>query len=415
MKDKCTAVAAVRLMLHHPFWHELFYSMEVIEVSDDPRIRTLATNGSTKMWVNPEFWATLSLDLKVSALAHEIAHKMLHHCTRMGHRDEQVWMYAADVVVNTLLAENKFPIGADWVPPQPKYKGWTVEAVYNDIIRNLPPPPKGGGKGQGSGKAGDKPQPDEGSGGDEGSSGSGDEDSSGSGDANGKPKPQWDDLRQFKGSPEQVEAQEAKTEQQVAKALTTARAMGTSPLGVDMATQVAYTPKREPWYNHLQRYMQSLSVAEFNWARMNRRYAVLHGICAPHNYHESLDEVVLAIDASGSVYDVASQANFAGHVNAILAEAKPKKVHVVYFDTQVHKHEELDPGAIEFESRPKGGGGTSFVDIFDWAEREGIKPAVCIVLTDLEGTFPRQAPDYPVVWASIVDHVAPFGDTILVE
>jgi predicted metal-dependent peptidase len=99
-----------------------------------------------------------------------------------------------------------------------------------------------------------------------------------------------------------------------------------------------------------------------------------------------------------------------------LGEAKPIKVHVVYFDTMVHKHVEMDPGEIEFEAQPQGGGGTSFCDLFDWAEREGINPAVAIVLTDMMGSMPTEAPPYPVVWASTEkDYTGPFGDTIYIS
>ena len=366
MATKVTDTASVRLMLKYPFWSELFYSMQVIE---DPTIGTLATDGRA-MWVSPAFFSGLSLDLKVAALAHEIIHKMLHHCTRVGNRDRKRWNVACDEVVNTLLLENGFSIGADWVQPCHERSGWTAEAIYNVL-----------------------PESEDGSG------------------ADGM----FDDVQPFKGTPEEVEAQEAKTENDVSRALTMAQGMGNMPKGIAAAITVTYTPKEEPWFNHLQRYMQAMTQAEFNWQRMNKRYAVLHRICAPANYHEALGEVVVMIDASGSVFDAASQSNFASHINAILAEAKPQKVHVCYFDTKVCKQDELEPGMIEFESVPAGGGGTCFIDCFDWCEREGIAPAVMIVLTDGYGTFPQVEPDFPVVWTMITDVKAPFGETIHVH
>jgi hypothetical protein len=42
-------------------------------------------------------------------------------------------------------------------------------------------------------------------------------------------------------------------------------------------------------------------------------------------------------------------------------------------------------------------------------------PAVCIILTDLCGSFPAQAPEYPVIWASIEEGIeAPFGEALYV-
>ena len=82
-RTNITQDASVRLMLKYPFWSELYFSMTVYSAPDIP---TLATDG-VNLWVNPEFWATLSLDLKISAIAHEIGHKMLLHSTRRGARN----------------------------------------------------------------------------------------------------------------------------------------------------------------------------------------------------------------------------------------------------------------------------------------------------------------------------------------
>jgi hypothetical protein len=45
-------------------------------------------------------------------------------------------------------------------------------------------------------------------------------------------------------------------------------------------------------------------------------------------------------------------------------------------------------------------------------EEDTEEPAVCIVLTDLAGSFPDEEPTYPVIWASIDPGEAPFGKTL---
>ena len=189
-------------------------------------------------------------------------------------------------------------------------------------------------------------------------------------------------------------------------------------MGID-AFEAVCEPSKEPWYNHLHRYFQSLSTSEYNWARINRRTLVQHQIFSPSCYSESLGNVVFCIDCSGSVYSAAAQANFAGHVNAILAEAKPNLVHVIYFDDGITRHDELDYGQLDFSTRPKGGGGTSFKPCFEYIEDKGIVPELCIVLTDCYGDYPDEAPPYPVIWASIEEnprgYFPPFGDFIHVE
>ena len=424
MADKCTAVAAVRLMLFYPFWCELFYSLKIIE---DENIPTLCTDGH-RMWVNPTFFNALQLDYKVTAVAHETCHKMLHHCTRGLNFDPRIGNIAADIVVNGLLAKNGFKIHPSWVQPVPKYKGWTFEAVYNDLMKNAKSQPKQGGKGQpqpGAGQPGEGGESKDGEGDQEGQGGGGEGEEEGKGRTpaddvfDGMPqqwKDAWQDVKKFKGTSAEIENFEQQVEQQVAKAVATAKAMGHAPAGVEMAMDGVRVVVTEKWYDHLARYMQSLSISEYNWARNNKRYAALHDIVAPDNYMEALGTVVILVDASGSCYEAMQQAHFAAHINAILGEAKPRRVIVAYFDTMVHKSVEMDPGEVEFESQPAGGGGTSFVEPLEWVAEQDVQPAVVIILTDMYGAFPQQEPDFPVVWASTeMGMKAPFGELVCIN
>jgi predicted metal-dependent peptidase len=457
MKDTRTQVtqdAAVRLMLKFPYWSELYYTMTIFERHDIP---TLCTDGRN-MWVNPKFWATLTLELKIAALAHEVGHKMLLHCSRRGARHPMLWNIAADYVVNAILKKNGFQLGEGWLF-DPKYDGWAVEAIYHDLEQQAQQQPQGGGSDeqQEEGKSetqgdtqgqpgGDQDAEDGDSGGD--GTGSGDGGNAGSeGDAEGdgsagaggnaggggapstnfdvpgvsqKWKDMWQDINDMQGSAEQIDKAEKEVLEAVEKAILTAQAHGNMPGGMEGFDNLM-KPSREPWYNHLHRFMQSLSTAEYNWKRINRRHLVQHGLFTPDNITESLEHVVFAIDTSGSVFDKQSQAGFAGHVNAILAETKPKHTHVVYFDAKVQRHDELEYGALEFSTRPKGGGGTDFRPIFEYLEEEGIVADAVIVLTDCYGDFPDDEPPYPVLWASIVDpkdlghYHPPFGEVVHVS
>jgi VWA-like domain (DUF2201) len=89
-------------------------------------------------------------------------------------------------------------------------------------------------------------------------------------------------------------------------------------------------------------------------------------------------------------------------------------VHVLYFDTEVHKAEVYEAGQpvaltqwaeVERTSRTASGGWTSV--------------KLCrrpwFFLTDLCGALPREAPAYPVLWASTESRQAPFGQVIPME
>jgi predicted metal-dependent peptidase len=401
-----------------------------MKVIEDENVPTLCTDGH-RMWVNPTFFNGLALDYKITAVAHESCHKMLHHCTRGLDFDPRIGGIAADIVVNTLLADNGFKIHPNWVQPEPKYKGWTFEAVYRDLMKNAktPQPGQGGCGGmpgqpkppQKGGKPGQPGKDDQPSGG-VGMPTPGDQPGEGKGKTpaeevlEGMPqqwKDAWQDIKKFKGTAAEVENFEQKIEQQVAKAIATAKAMGHAPVGVEMAMDNIRVVITEKWYDHLARYMQALSISEYNWARNNKRYAALYDIVAPDNYMEALGTVIFLVDASGSCYTAIEQARFAEHVNAILGECKPRRVIVAYFDTKVHAEYEMDPGEVEFVPHPKGGGGTSFVEPLEWVEEQDVQPAVVIVLTDMMGTFPMQEPGFPVVWASTMKGIkAPFGELV---
>jgi len=60
----------------------------------------------------------------------------------------------------------------------------------------------------------------------------------------------------------------------------------------------------------------------------------------------------------------------------------------------------------------KGGGGTSFIPVFDEIEAMDLQPQAVIYLTDMIGSFPKSAP-YPVIWCSTSKGIKPpFGDLV---
>lgn len=377
------AAAAVRLTLKHHFWTEIYYSMYVVEATPEEvaeGIETEATDGKT-LWINRAHFAKLPIDQQVSEIVHELSHKILLHPTRRGSRDPKGWNIACDHAVNTMMRNNGFYVGPDWLCDM-KYNGWLSEAIYADIMKDQKEREKNGGGGQGP----------------------------------TMPKGRQDIRDPKLATPEEVAAHEDAVKALVDRAIANAKARGDLPAGIEQGVIAAYKASEESWYNKLHRYMQSLSTSTYNWARINRRALITHGVFAPLHYAEALGEVALFIDTSGSCFRAAQQANFAGHLNAILAEAKPRKVRMYYFDSQVYDGAEIEAGEIDVVTKPRGNGGTSFVPIFERVEAEGVMPEVCIILTDLDGRFPKNEPDYPVVWASIHTHrSAPFGEVIYVN
>jgi predicted metal-dependent peptidase len=384
MSENVAAPAAVRLTIRHPFWTEIYYSMTVIESDGSDGVETQATDGRN-LWINTEFFKSIPLDQQVSEIVHELCHKIFLHTTRRGQRDPKLWNIACDYVINAMMKNNGFVLGNDWLLDM-KYDGWLAEAVYADLAKKQDEQQQQQQPGQGKGR----------------------------GQSQGPQLPKGrQDIREAQGTPEEQAKQEDEVKALVDRALANAKAMGNVPVGMESGTAQAFKSPSEPWYNHLHRYMQSLAVNEYNWARINRRALLTHGVFAPLHYSEALGDIALGIDTSGSCYMAAEQARFAEHLNAILAEAKPRRVHVYYFDTKVYPGEVIEAGEFDVQTKPKGGGGTSFVPLFEQLQEDGIEPELCIILTDLLGRFPKDEPTYPVVWANTLPYgVAPFGETI---
>ena len=118
----------------------------------------------------------------------------------------------------------------------------------------------------------------------------------------------------------------------------------------------------------------------------------------------------IGVDTSGSIDD-ATLAAFAAEITAILDEAAPEAVHVVYCDDAVAGTETYEPGDM-IRLTPHGGGGTAFRPVFDWiaAVRH---PAGLRHLSHrpLRQDFGPE-PEYPVLWVSTGSTDAPFGEVI---
>ncbi len=115
-------------------------------------------------------------------------------------------------------------------------------------------------------------------------------------------------------------------------------------------------------------------------------------------YNEDFENVVVAIDTSGSITREMIE-QFLGEVMNITQAYTPKKTIILYCDTQVYEPDILELGDTPDFSKIAGGGGTYFWPPFKWVERNliegGEKPTVFIYFTDGEAAFPS-ADDYEI-------------------
>lgn len=402
--------AMQNLAILHPFWATLALHMEFVERQD---IDTFATNGK-KIFFNPKFSESLSVGVNMFVIAHESAHPMLHHLTRRlqprpgdvrvyGHDEKGrpfywhpgLWNDGGDHVINLMLQECGFDIWKECLHDA-RFKGLTTEQVYAILEREQPPPPpcshcNGTGEGQdGGGKPCDK------------CGGSGQQ-------AGGKRKGDPLTGRDILSPDEKFSDDEVK--EIVSKAAAVAKAQGKLPANLEAMIKEATEPQY-PVYRILEQFVDSnLRDEDASFHQPNRRY-LPYGIIMPSPYSEKVEDVTVVFDTSGSVPDE-DLSRFARITGDILRKLGPKLVRVIQCDARVHVVTEYR-NLSDWQSGIKttGRGGTDFRPPFEWLKERRFTPSCLVYLTDLQGSFPAHAPNYPVLWVATTDERAPFGLTV---
>ena len=367
--------ARAYIVLDHPFFATIMLKHPMTATNSIP---TLAVSNRGDIYFNPVFIAQRTNDELEFALAHEIMHYASGHGLRRGHRDPKMWNYAGDMWINDTLKNSGFTL-IPGVVDVPGSASRTVE----DIYASFPQDDNGGGGDQG------------GQGGDQGQQG-------GQGGEDGSDDPIGDDIDNAPGESKTESADEldAQRKIEVSEAAQVAKMKGKLP-GVlqDFAANTVET--RTPWYDILERYMTERIANDTSWAKPNRRYIpgyylpVTDGVGA-------MGEVVVQVDISGSVSRREIE-HYNGHIKRIVEQCHPSKVHVIYTDTQVQRHDTFDKPEdvqINFYS----GGGTDMRAGFEYIEEQDITPEVVVTLTDGYTPFPEDT-DYPSVWCISTEHI----------
>lgn len=357
--------AKVALVTSHPFFASILLKRKLIE---DKSIPTAAVDQRGQIYYNPDFIEQLTVPQATFLLAHEVGHVIGQHASRRGTRQAKRWNTAGDAWINDMLKDAQVGEFISGGVDMPGSRNETVDAIYNSLPDDL----DGSGPGKGPGGIGD-------------------------------------DLIE-RGSPltqDEADKIDAETRVEIAQAAQAAKMQGKMPAALQKII-AELIEVRTPWYEILERYMTSFKAGDITWARPNRRfeqYLPSTGKVA------EMGEVVIQIDVSGSISP--QELNYYnGHLQRIIELCAPERVHVLYVDTAVCKHEVFERGndfALEFYS----GGGTDMEEGFKYLDKEGITPEVFVCLTDGYTSFnPSSKPAYPVVWCISSNVEPPYGDTI---
>lgn len=367
------STAKFRLFNKCPFLGSIVFNLQVDE---DDKCPTMGTDGF-KLFYNPKFWNSLNNKEKLGVLAHEILHIILKHPFRMKERNEiavdpitgsaiSLWNIAADFASNLLILDmlNNACLPKGSLIDR-GFAGWSTEKIYEHLKKNI----KSLSSQQLSKLI---------------------EDSKKNSD-----KSKWG-----KKSKEQEKAIDRLIEQ----AREVAKQRGNLPSSLKRIFD-ELEPK-EDWRQILLEYLQPY-CSDYDISRPDRRYLEEDFYLPDLKSEQKIDWVAVAIDTSGSI-DTKMLNSFISEIKGICNAYDKVKIKLTFCDAAASTFIEME----EYDSSkivPTGGGGTSFVPVFDMISKESNKPQALFYFTDLDGEFPSKKPDYDVVWISDNKQSVPFG------
>jgi predicted metal-dependent peptidase len=363
---------------------------------------TAYTDGINKVYCR-EYVAEYDSEAKLRGLVlHENLHVALKQIPR--HRDlnhdHKMLNYAMDFVVNDIIkntdgttGHTKEPIVLlpDGALYHPMFHNWSVRKVYDYLKKRKEELDK-------ADQDGDQPKPCP----QQNNSSTNDEDQNKTDidEALRNMDKEMDD-HVFTEVQEMDAEQLKKLENEVDKALRQggmlAGRMGASiprVIGDLLETKVDW---REVFREFVQSAMRGKD--EYTWRKMSKTY-LANNMYLPSIHSETMGEVVVAIDTSGSI-DNEQISEFASELASICETCNPDRVRVLWWDTKVHGEQvfEGNYGDIAKMLKPQGGGGTHVGCVSDYIIKSSIKAEVLVVFTDgYVESEPKWEIDLPTMW-----------------
>jgi len=412
--------ARTRLILDKPFLGALVLRLPI--VAADPSWCKTTDTDMKKLYINTDYIQQLSIEETQFALAHEALHCALSHFTRRAHRVKLRWDMACDFAINPILIE-------DGLKPPPhilylrEYSGMTAEEIYPTLKDNE----NNADSELGQNNEGDNDQGEESNQGDakdteqqklnsqqqdEGQDGKG---QTGEGEQASPDFKQGGVDNDIQKEPppvpnnDEIQTLSAQWQQRLAGAAQ--QALQAGKLSQSMARLVDHLLQPQlPWRMLLARYLSATAREDYSYTRPSSRRGepAIYPRLRSHKIN-----IVVALDISGSIATKEIK-EFLSEVDQIKAQVRAR-IALHACDTQVS-----DDGPWEFEPwdelklpiQFKGGGGTRFTPVFDWVEKQEMRPDLLVYFTDAEGEFPAAEPYYPVIWLVKGKAPVPWGQRI---
>lgn len=395
------------------FWSTIAMYLQPVQVNEDDSMwrgssGTMATDGQ-HLYYSKKFVDETRLDELIGVIAHEAAHVALGHHLRRQQREPIAWNVAADLALNPIIIDAGVSLPKttckhcnhilkygeeppkkgtlcqagsiqehEWVGGvlfDEKYKGKLTEEIYADLpVKYIPV-----GSGFGCGGVIDHP-------------------------SRGKGK-----------SEKERTAADREWEIVIRHAAIIAKGQGHLPGQFEYLLEPVEV--KLDLHSMLRHMISVTQDDDFTWSRPNRRH-VWQGLYLPSQRTESIGDVMIGVDTSGSV-SKEDLARFIGVVNVVLSDLKPKKTYLVQCDAAVSNVQEFQPGEyLPTTIGIKGCGGTDMRPFWEWVKDENKNIACGIICSDflMDVESFGQPQEFPVLWVTCTrDAKAPWGQTAMLE
>jgi len=336
-------------------------------VVDDPKdCPTAYTDGFNKKY-GRAFMETLSNPEIAGVVLHENFHVLLKHIPR--HRDlwkenKRLANIAMDYVVNDIITEigKKYP-DLVCLPKgcfyDPMFTGWSVRRVYEYIKKEMD-----------NGKGGGRPQ---------------------------ESFDSHDDAEISDMTPEELEGLGKEIDEAIHQGGILAGKFGVK---IPRVIKDLMQPEID-WREVLQDFWTAhvRGADEFTWRRFNKN-RLADGHYLPSTINESIGEVILAIDTSGSISNE-DIAKVASRIQELCDTLPPERIRILWWDTEVHGEQVFEGNYSNIASllKPMGGGGTRASCVSEYIVKGGLTADCMIMFTDgyLEHDINWQT-HIPAVW-----------------
>lgn len=356
----------IKLIIKEPFYGHFFTH---ILRKNNPKIKTvsitLTKTESILLEVNEDYWKTLSVDLKIGCIKHQILHIVFKHIYEIKkYGNTKLFNIAADLVVNQYLKKTQlhdnaivlddFPFLNLKVKESVSYYYKRLQEVYHLNSAT-------------SSSSGDKFEKttllDEHEG--------------------------WSAFQQQSGAEKQITEEKLDTYAQMS-----AKRLKTTDFGDLPSELITYLNEVEKrlnpvvnWKRVLRLYMQNSrkTYLKTTLKKPSRRYGTLPGIKIKQK-----QKILIAIDTSGSI-DESDLSNFFSEIYYVWKQTPD--IRIVLCDTEIHD-QYLYKGVL-----PKiigGGGGTNFNPPIQFSNT--YRPDVLLYFTDGHAHAPSIKSRTPIIW-----------------